>query len=57
MGFWILNFSPKPLTGTDFRIIIGKSGTWREAIPGSATSYHPLKPAKSAGFVFAQKVC
>src|SRR6476661_7909404 len=24
------------------------------SIPGSATSYHPLKPAKSAGFVFAQ---
>ena len=25
------------------------------SIPGSATSYHPLKSAKSAGYVFAQK--
>ena len=27
------------------------------SIPGSATSYHPLKPAKSAGFILAQKGC
>ena len=27
------------------------------SIPGSATSYHPLEPAKSAGFLFAQKPC
>src|SRR5271165_6832117 len=25
------------------------------SIPGSATSYYPLKPVKSAGYVFAQK--
>ena len=27
------------------------------SIPGSATSYHPLKSAKSAGFVFGPKCC
>jgi hypothetical protein len=50
MGFWVFDFLPKPLTRADFRMIIGKSGLWREEIPGSATIYLVLSGSTACIF-------
>ena len=50
----------RPLPGWRYRLGVRTEDSQSSntgSIPVSATNYLPLRPAKSAGFVFAREVC
>jgi len=50
MDFWILNFSPKPLTGADFRIIIGNPECGEKRFPVAYQTFQSFRAGVATPF-------